>query len=60
MAEAKELPAKELYSVNSMLAIVSGETMVSEYELGTNADMAELWRNGATIADLVDFVNENY
>lgn len=60
MNEKEIKSAKELYSVNSMLAIVSGETTVSEYELGTNGDMAELWRNGATLAELIDFVNENY
>jgi hypothetical protein len=58
--ELKKDSAKALFSARVALSMLEGETLVSAYLLAESEEFIELWHNGATYAELVEFISENY
>ncbi len=58
--ELKKDSAKALFSARVVLAMLEGETEISAYLLAESDEFIELWHGGATYAELLDFVSENF
>lgn len=58
--ELKADSAKALFSARVALMMLEGETEISAYLLAESDEFIELWHGGATYAELLDFVSENF
>ncbi len=58
--ELKADSAKALFSARVALSMLEGETEVSAYLLAESDEFVELWHGGATFAELVEFIEENF
>lgn len=56
----KQQPAKSLYSPKTMISLVAAETTIAPYLLAEDEELAALWNGNATLAELIEYANENY
>jgi hypothetical protein len=54
------LDAKTANTVRHLLMRLSAETTVDAWLLAENEELAEMWKDGATYEQMLEWVNENY
>lgn len=54
------LDAKTANTVRHLLMRLSAETTVDAWLLAENEELAEMWKDGATYEQMLEWVNENF
>ena len=53
-------PAKSLFTIRTTINMLSMQSSVDHFLITDNYEIRQMFVNGATYAELLEYVNENY